>query len=149
MPYSVRSSRSQLSLLNLQAELPAKLRGSGRSKSGWRNALIRAPASFGIDEGHPNRADKRPNDVIRGSSNPELLMPSEIFTTFMRVAYAYEDGTAREFRRDALNKALALGLPQDFLDTVERESEAFLRLQRRSSNFRSGYRVADRIHRRL
>lgn len=79
-----------------------------------------------------NRADdNRPVDVIRGTSDPELLMLSEIYTTFMRVAYGYEDEIAREFRRDALNKAVVLGLPQDFLDVVERESEEFLRLQRR------------------
>lgn len=77
------------------------------------------------------RAGQRPLDVIRGSSDPELLMPSEIYTIFMRAAFAYEDEPAREFRQDALNKAVALGLPKDFLEIVEGESEEFLRLQRR------------------
>jgi hypothetical protein len=81
--------------------------------------------------------DSRPDDVIQGSSDPELLMPSEIYTTFIRVAYAYEDETAREFRRDASSKALELGLPEDFLLTVERESEPFLRLQRRQVELQS------------
>jgi hypothetical protein len=81
--------------------------------------------------------DSRPDDVIQGSSDPELLMPSEIYTTFMRVAYAYEDEAAREFRRDASVKALELGLPEDFLLIVERESEQFLRLQRRQVELQS------------
>lgn len=77
------------------------------------------------------RDDDRPTDVVRGSEHPELLLPFEIFSTFTRAAYAREDdATTAAFREDATRKALAAGLPADFLNTLERESQAYLQLQR-------------------
>lgn len=77
------------------------------------------------------RDDDRPTDVVRGSEHPELLLPFEIFSTFTRAAYGREDdATSVGFRDDAARKALALGLPADFLNTLERESQSYLQLQR-------------------
>lgn len=78
----------------------------------------------------------RPTDIVRGLDHAELLLPFEIFSTFTRAAYAVEDETSRIIREDAAQKAAALGLPTDFLEVVERESQPYLELQRRELDLR-------------
>ena len=81
----------------------------------------------------------RPADVILGSDHPELLMPFEIFGIFVRAAYGKEDDVAQGVRRDAESKAATLGLPADFLVTVERESMELIRAERDYGDFDSAY----------
>jgi hypothetical protein len=76
-------------------------------------------------------------DVIVGSEHPELFMPFEVFGIFTRTAYGKSDAVAVNVRTDATAKAVALGLPDDFLDTLERESRPFLNLQRREMVLRT------------
>lgn len=75
-------------------------------------------------------------DVVEGKDHPELLMPHEIFSTFTRAAFVIDDDTSAIMRRDAAEKATALGLPKDFLDVVARESAEFVALQRREGQLR-------------
>jgi hypothetical protein len=82
------------------------------------------------------QAENDPVDVIHGSAHPELLLPSEIFTIFMRDAYGHEDEVARNFRADAAAKAREAGLPEDFLEVLETESANFVELQRREEALR-------------
>lgn len=78
-----------------------------------------------------------PADSIHGNENPELLLPSEIFRSFIRHAYTHEDEVAREFRRDASRKAAALGLPPNFLETLEQTSSNYIVLERKAAAARA------------
>jgi hypothetical protein len=66
-------------------------------------------------------------------------MPFEIFGIFIRAAYGKDDNVAEVVRRDAAAKARALGLPADFLATIQREAAAFIAAERDAEAIRSGY----------
>lgn len=75
-------------------------------------------------------APNPPTDYVSGLHTPELLLPTEIFSTFSRAAYATGmDAGALHFREDALAKAVELGLPPDFLNVLETEMGEFILLQ--------------------
>jgi hypothetical protein len=75
-------------------------------------------------------------DSIHGSREPELMMPTEIYTIFMRAAYAHEDDVARSVREDAAEKIAIAGLPADLLQSLEMESFEFISLQREEESLR-------------
>jgi hypothetical protein len=56
-----------------------------------------------------------PFDSLRGNATPELLLASEIFGEFVRVAYAFDDDVASQIRLDAERRAALAGLPPTFM----------------------------------
>jgi hypothetical protein len=79
----------------------------------------------------------RPADYIDGHAHPELFLPTEILTMFIRSAYAGgEDETADGFRISAAQNATELGLPGEFLAVFEREAQALIALQMEESALR-------------
>ncbi len=77
-----------------------------------------------------------PADVIRGARNPELLLSFEILGIFTRAAYSEDDDVARDVRTHATSNAIALGLPPDFLSTLEGDAHEFILLQRHEFELR-------------
>ena len=71
----------------------------------------------------------RPTDVIHGSKHPELLLPSEIFTSFTRAAYEEDDETAANVRAGAAPQLPSLGLPADFLSSWRSIAGVFITQQ--------------------
>lgn len=83
------------------------------------------------------RDQQRPTDYIDGRAHPELFLPTEILTMFIRSAYAGgEDETGDGFRIAAATNASDLGLPSDFLAVLEREAAAMIALQTEESALR-------------
>ncbi|MGN6186320.1 MAG: hypothetical protein ACTHQM_22025, partial [Thermoanaerobaculia bacterium] len=68
-------------------------------------------------------------DHIDGSSHPELFLPSEIYTIYMRAAYAYDDEPAMQFRHDIAVRLAESGLPEEIVPALEAESAVFIQLQ--------------------
>jgi len=79
----------------------------------------------------------RIGDSIEGSRHPELLLPTEIFTIFMRNAYAHDDEVAIAFREHAAGRVAELGLPGELLPALEVEASEFIALQSREEALRS------------
>jgi len=75
-------------------------------------------------------------DSLQGSRHPELLMPTEIFTIFMRSAYLHEDQVARDVREDAESKIVEANLPLELLRILELEATDFIDLQRQEDSLR-------------
>jgi hypothetical protein len=98
-----------------------------------------APAAGRVKSTAVFQPSNRPADIILGRDHPELLMPFEIFGIFVRAAYGREDDVAQSVRRDAQEKATALGLPTDFLATLERESIELIRVERDYGDADSAY----------
>jgi hypothetical protein len=71
-----------------------------------------------------------PIDTIYGTDHPELFMRTEILSALTHAAFATEDDVARHTREELARKAIAFGLPKDFLVTLEFESREFISLQR-------------------
>ena len=86
--------------------------------------------------GMPPPLTPRPTDVIHGSKHPELFLPSEIFTTFTRLAYEREDDTAKAVREHASQRAVPIGLPADFLVSWEHIAQRFIAFQREELQLR-------------
>lgn len=135
---SVRSASAQASLplhrkqsweWTTEERLNARFDAVARKARVDRVMALRAAERKVSHQSGPLDAD-RPVDAIDGISNRELLLPTEIFTSFLEHAYAYDDETAIEFRRDAAEKIDALGLPADFLGQVVAESRRFIELER-------------------
>jgi hypothetical protein len=79
----------------------------------------------------------RPADYIDGRRHPELFLPTEIVTMFIRSAYAGgDDETGEGFRIAAAENAAELGLPSEFLAVFEREAETLIALQTEESALR-------------
>ena len=91
----------------------------------------------GSPQNNASSSSQSPADSIHGNENPELLLPSEIFRSFIRHAYTHEDEVAREFRRDASAKATASGLPANFLETLEQTSADYIVLERKAAAARA------------
>ena len=89
-------------------------------------------------------AQSRLTDYVEGATHPELLLPTEILTTFIRSAYAQgDDDVAKEFRNDAARKAAAVGLPAGFLMTLESELRAVIDLQTEEERVRAAMASGD------
>lgn len=121
-----------LFILTLAAAVPAQT-GAGKKAWEWspeeRVAARFAPRAVAARI-EAVRGDAAVTDHVSGASHPELLLPTEIVTTFTRSAYAQaEDDVARAFRAEAARKAVELGLPQDFMSAFEAEMRAFIALQ--------------------
>jgi hypothetical protein len=76
------------------------------------------------------------SDAVYGSRHPELFMPTEIYTIFMRGAFSHEDDVAMGFRADAQRKIAEQGLPANLLTVIEIESAEFIRLQKKEELLR-------------
>lgn len=72
-----------------------------------------------------------PSDSLTGNETPELLLPGEIFGSFVRHALAYDDRVADEFVRDACEKGGKFGLPPDFMNVVKEETAQAVELEKR------------------
>jgi hypothetical protein len=79
---------------------------------------------------------QRPVDVITGNTHPELLLPTEVFATMIRVTFRYDDDLARSVRAATLPKAQALGLPPDFWSIVEAQAKDYIAVQQRNLELR-------------
>lgn len=79
--------------------------------------------------GHAVPLGRRPADSIHGSEHPELLMPFEIFTSFTEAAYGTDDDVARHVQRDAIAKALKLGLPPELFPAIRKQAREFIAMQ--------------------
>lgn len=96
----------------------------------------RHPQAEGLAN-HAMADQPRPTDYIDGHAHPELFLPTEILTMFIRSAYAGgEDETAEGFRIAAATNASDLGLPSGFLAVLEREAAAMIALQTEESALR-------------
>jgi hypothetical protein len=108
--------------------------------------VVIAPLAFMMDRRHGQesrmasdgvRDQLRPADYIDGRAHPELFLPTEIVTMFIRSAYASgQDETAEGFRIAAAANASDLGLPGEFIAVFEREAEALIALQTEESTLR-------------
>jgi hypothetical protein len=89
------------------------------------SATRRTPSSNGVSVG-----EALPMDYISGKTHPELYLPFEIVTMFVRAAYGSDDDVAEGFRVSAAQRAASLGLPEDFMSVFAREADGFIAMMK-------------------
>ncbi|HYC89930.1 MAG TPA: hypothetical protein VEO54_12015 [Thermoanaerobaculia bacterium] len=92
-----------------------------RAAQGERNVRI---ATAAHDE--PSRFDS-----LHGRVHPELLLPTEVFGSFVRAAFTLDDAAAEEFRKDAAGKARQFGMPPSLLRDVATVSAEYAGVEAR------------------
>ncbi|HEV2720871.1 MAG TPA: hypothetical protein VG323_12690 [Thermoanaerobaculia bacterium] len=101
-----------------------------------QQAVHQAQRNVSATAATPPMGQDRPTDIVHGSDHPELLLPFEIFNVFVRAAYGSDAKTSTAIREDAARKAVALGLPPDFMMKLEKEAGRFIALRREDAQLR-------------
>jgi hypothetical protein len=130
-PATVKASWEWTVDERLAARFDPAVLAARRERLRTRRATADVPPN--MPSGASADAIAAPSDSIYGTDNPELLLPFEIFKSFTKHTFVYVDDVSHEFRQDATRKALALGLPPDIVEVIEREAQELVALQRREA----------------